>query len=363
MIVHDVLNALELIAPTRWAWEWDRVGLQIGSPAQSVTQGITCLDLTLPIAKSLAPETVVVAHHPLIWDPLTNIRTDCHQGQIIAELMAKRCAFIAAHTNWDVAPGGINGTLADRLGLQEVVSFGDSAEEKRLKLVVYAPESSVSAIVDAASDAGAGVIGDYRRCAYISHGTGTFEASLEAKPHIGHPGERTVTPEVKIEMELQIGFRDKVEGAIRAVHPYEEPVIQFKEQLAGQGQPIGRLGNLLEPTALSTVRDLVDTSLGVRSQACGDPNALVKRIAVIGGAAGDEWPTAQAAGADVFISGEFKHSTLIEASAAGIMTLEAGHFATEYPGMESLHDRLAEALPQVQWECKKPGLGEFGLSW
>lgn len=259
MTIADILVALEAIAPAHLAFEWDRIGLQVGSHQTSVKQGVTCLDLTPDKAKALAPGTIVIGHHPIIWDPLKVVRTDFFEGSVIAELLRNDCGFIAAHTNWDAADGGINDTLAGRLGLL-----------------------------------------DLKPCGIAAH---------------------------------------------------------------ADGPSMGRVGTLSEEMSLADFRDMVDERLGSRSQVTGRPDLPVRRVALTGGAAGEDWIAAKRTGANVFLSGEIRHHELIGASFAGLATIEAGHYATEHPGMEALRDRLAMALPKLEWACLANEPGEFGSSW
>ncbi len=363
MTVADLLAAIEVIAPARMAFEWDHIGLQVGSPTQTIARGVTCLDLTLDKARSLAPNTAVVVHHPLIWNPLTSIRTDHDNGAIIAELLRKDGALIAAHTNWDAAAGGINDTLAARLGLTDIVPFGASSPVKQFKLAVFVPPSALESIFEAAAKPGAGTIGDYDQCSFRSVGEGTFRGSQGTKPAIGQAGRLERVDEVRLEMLVPMDRRQKVEAAVRKAHPYEEPAMDWSILVDGPGQSLGRLGHLPSVMPLSDFRELVDENLGTRSQVTGAPDRPIRKVAVIGGAAGDEVSAAHRAGADVYVTGEFKHHELIAASSAQLATVEAGHYATEHPGMEALRDRLAAALPKVSWSCLASEPGQNGSSW
>lgn len=363
MIVAEVLSSLELIAPTHLAFDWDHVGLQVGSLQDQVTQGITCLDFTLDKAKLLPPSTVVIAHHPLIWDPLKDVRTDHATGAIVAELLRKDCVFIAAHTNWDAAKGGINDTLTSILGLSDVKTFGIASPRREVKLATYVPANAVEQVFEAATQAGAGVIGEYTLCSFRTPGTGTFLGSPNSNPQTGSPGEFEKVDEIRLEMVVSEHVLSKALEAVRKAHPYETPAIDVVQLHDGAGQPVGRIGMLSAPIPLDEFREQVDAKLETRSQVCGDPARMIQRVAVTGGAAGEGYRAAYRAGADVFITGEIKHHELVDASLKGIATIEAGHYATEHPGMESLCVRMQEALPKVPWECLASKEGENGRSW
>jgi dinuclear metal center YbgI/SA1388 family protein len=168
--VQDVLAVLEQIAPTRYAFPWDKVGLQVGDPRAEVRRGLVALDRSL-LAISKAGELgaqVLLTHHPLIFEPLNSVTTQSYEGRAIQQLLGSGIAHVAAHTNWDAAAGGINDALATRLSLSQVSDFGSAADANNCKLVFFVPASHLNSVIDACSDAGAGGIGDYSRCAYYS---------------------------------------------------------------------------------------------------------------------------------------------------------------------------------------------------
>ncbi len=95
------------------------------------------------------------------------------------------------------------------------------------KFFVFAPreEKVIRLIIDAASDAGAGTIGKYKKCAFITEGFGTWLADKDANPTLGEVGKVEKIEEVKIEMECPDEVMQNVVDAIKKVHPYEEVVI------------------------------------------------------------------------------------------------------------------------------------------
>ncbi len=96
------------------------------------------------------------------------------------------------------------------------------------KVVVFAPREDdlISLIIKSASEAGAGTIGKYKGCAFITEGFGTWTADEDAKPALGEAGKvGEQIKEVKIEMECPDEKIKEVLNAIKKVHPYEEIVI------------------------------------------------------------------------------------------------------------------------------------------
>jgi dinuclear metal center YbgI/SA1388 family protein len=303
---------------------------------------------------------LLLAHHPLFFNPLESITARDHVGKTALALAASGIAFVAAHTNWDSAQGGINDALAQRLSLINVVAFGGAAGVKRLKVVVFVPEGDVEHVIDAASRAGAGMIGLYARCASWSASLGTYRADESANPAIGIPGQVSVVPEARLEMILPAALQGRVDMAIRRVHRYEEPAIDYYPLADYPEQPAGRVGDLGAPLSLQAFASQVDQTLGTRTWTWGQKDRPIKRIALVGGAADGEWQAARAAGADVFLTGEVRQHIALEAVETGLAIMAAGHFATEHPGCAALQSRLQTQVPDVEWLLFEPGLGEAG---
>ncbi|MCC7433617.1 MAG: Nif3-like dinuclear metal center hexameric protein [Methanoregulaceae archaeon] len=360
--VHDVLQAIESLAPSRFAFGFDSVGLQVGDPAASVTSAVVSLDRSLgaiEFARSLGAE-LLVAHHPLFFDPMPRLTTRSHQERTAIRLIETGMACIAAHTNWDSARGGVNDALAARLGLVDVRSFGSAASVEMRKLVVTVPSARAAAVAQAAGDAGAGLIGNYTHCAFRSEGVGQFLPTEGAHPAIGAVGRFEEVAETRIEMTCRAELVGAVNHAIRTVHPYEEPAIDVYVLNEAFEQPAGRVGELSQPMSLAEFATYTDRVLGTRSWAWGDPERSVRTVAVVGGAADGEGRFARSAGADVFLTGEVKQHIALEASESGLPIIAAGHYATEQPGVEALAVALAGTMPQVRWEVFTPPPGHHG---
>jgi len=358
--VQSVIDALEAIAPARTAFSYDKVGLQIGEPDDSVALGVVALDISDGLIEFALAEgaQIVVCHHPLIWEPLKEVNAGTRSGRLAVKLIQNRIAFIGAHTNWDCAPGGINDILASRLGLQDVVACGEASEVAYLKLATFVPPDAADEVVDALSAAGAGLIGKYERCAFLSSGTGTFRGQAGTNPAIGKAGQTEKVDEIRIEMRLLSSQSSAVIAALKSVHPYEEPAYDLFSLHPNHDQPITRVGRLPTPMTFREFADKVDRDLGTRVWAFGDPEKTVRKVTVCGGGADDEWKAALRNGSDVFVTGEVRHHIAVWASEAGVGIIAAGHFATEHPGAAALAAVLESKIEGTQWRVyvPKPGI-------
>ncbi len=360
--IEDAVKALEVIAPQRWAMEWDKVGLQVGELRGTLTHAVVSLDRSLAAIQCVKDSgaQLLMTHHPLLLKPASTFVQQGYEERAILELINHGMAMIAAHTNWDAAPGGINDTLAHRLGLLDTSHFGNAALVSMLKMVVTAPAESAESIISSAGNAGAGQFAAYAHCAFIQPGTGYFKALLASKPVVGRTGHTNRVDEVRIEMTLRATDETKVKNAIRQVHPYETPVTDFYTLQPQAEQPIARIGHLCPEMHFRDFRQYVSSKLETETTAWGNPERKVKFVAVCGGSASELWRVAQEAGADVLVTGEVKQHHALEAAESGLCLIQAGHYATEQPGCEALRTRLEIALPSVTWTIFTPKRGQSG---
>ena len=140
--VREIEQALFGLAPGEAAMEWDNVGHLLGDPDQTVERVLVALDITEGVADEAIASgcQLVVAHHPVMncrWTPVQNIRDDTFQGHLFLKLLRNNVSAICMHTNLDIAWGGVNDALAQRL---ELVDPGPLCENGLGRVGEY-PES------------------------------------------------------------------------------------------------------------------------------------------------------------------------------------------------------------------------------
>lgn len=119
-----------------------------------------------------------------------------------------------------------------------------------------------------------------------------------------------------------------------------------------EGEGFVRVGTLPSPMTARELAASISQSLGDVVRVMGDASIPVEKVGLCSGAGADEWPAAAALGAQVFLTGESKHHITLEASAAGVVILEAGHHATEEPGIFALADALQNSSLAVQYKVR-----------
>jgi putative NIF3 family GTP cyclohydrolase 1 type 2 len=255
-----------------------------------------------------------------------------------------------AHTNADrAADHGVNDALAGVLGLTDVRPLETVPAPETDTLVVFAPVDVGDQLVDALSAAGAGVIGDYTRCVWQTTGTGAFIPGEDTHPAIGRHGRVEQVPETRLEMVVPRSRRAAVLRALLELHPYEDPGYAFFENSATASRAgLGRVGELDRPVTLREFAERVAAALpgtpgGVR--VAGDPERIVRTVAVCGGSGGSMLAEARNAGADVFLTSDLKHHTVSEAlEAPGPALCDVAHFASEFPWLACAADLLHRDL-------------------
>jgi dinuclear metal center YbgI/SA1388 family protein len=113
---------MENIAPPSFAENWDNVGLIVGRREKPITKILVALDATSAVvaeAIALGAE-LIITHHPIIFKAISKINGDSPLGEKLLILAERQISVFSAHTNLDIAQGGTNDILAERLGLSDI---------------------------------------------------------------------------------------------------------------------------------------------------------------------------------------------------------------------------------------------------
>ncbi|HIU63560.1 MAG TPA: Nif3-like dinuclear metal center hexameric protein [Candidatus Avacidaminococcus intestinavium] len=332
--VADICKKMEQIAPLYLAEKWDNVGLQVGDPKWEVKKILFALDLTeeVVLQAHAMQANMIITHHPFIFSPLKKIVNDNQKSEVIYQLIKQEIAVYAAHTNLDAAVNGVNAALATRIGLENCQILHPAELSKVYKLVVFVPHAYVEEVLTAIHKAGAGVIGEYSDCAYLSEGEGRFRPGSASNPFCGTKGVLEKTQEQRIEVLLLQTKLMEVLTALFTSHPYEEPVYEISEVLNGKNiNGIGRVGDLERGLELKTFVKKVKEALHAKAIVFLDAGRMVKKVAVCGGSGMEFLQDAVKMGADTFITGDVKYHQAQEALALGINLIDAGHQVSERP--------------------------------
>jgi dinuclear metal center YbgI/SA1388 family protein len=352
--VAQVLSALEEWAPPRLAMPGDPVGLQLGrvdKPAQTVWLALDPSPSVIHQAAANGAD-LLITHHELFYRPAPRIDTATARGRSIAEALRHDLTIYAAHTNLDIAEGGVNDVLAERLGLRDVEILDRVSDDKLRKLVVFVPASHHEQVLQAVCAAGAGHIGRYSHCTFNTPGQGTFLPLPGTNPFLGQVGTLERADEIRLETVVPESRVEAVVRAMLAAHPYEEVAYDlYPLEIMGKAYGIGRVGNLPSPSTLADFARHVKEALGLpHIRFGGDTDAPVRRVAVLGGSGGKWVSKAIAQGADVLVTSDCDHHVVAEAWQDGLAIIDATHAALERPVLEAVRDRLRERFPALRIE-------------
>jgi dinuclear metal center YbgI/SA1388 family protein len=326
-----VVQLMEQLAPKHFAVENDKIGLQLGTLQKEIKKVLVALDVTDEVvdeAIAMGAE-LIIAHHAIIYRPLAKLDTSTTAGKLYEKLIKNDIAVYIAHTNLDVADGGINDWIADMVGIvgEGRTCLEDVHTDKLYKLAVFVPQSHHEKVLQALWGAGAGTIGNYSSCSFNIQGSGTFLPGEGTEPYIGKQGRLERVEEIRVETIVPYSAHRKAVQAMLKAHPYEEVAYDlYPMDLKGRSFGLGRIGKLIEPTKLNSLADRVKEAFDVPAlRYVGDPERVIRKAAVLGGAGSRYIRHAMFAGADVLITGDIDYHTAHDALAAGLTIIDPGH--------------------------------------
>lgn len=245
---YEVIQVFEQWSPKRYALEGDPVGVHIGQLNRLIEKVLITLDVNEAVLDEAIEKgaNLIIAHHPPLFRPLKSIATDTVQGRFIEKCIKNDLTIYAAHTNLDIAVGGVNDLLADQLAL-----LGTS---------------------------------------------------------------------VLSETENGLG--------------------------------LGRVGQLAEPVTLETFTEQVKEAFDVPAlRFVGDPNKMIKRVAVLGGDGNKYIYAAKRSGADVLVTGDLYYHVAHDAQAIGLAVVDPGHHI-EKVMIKGVKNHLTKACAEKKFDVE-----------
>lgn len=338
---------MEEFAPLALQEDYDNAGLLVGDPMAKIKGALLCIDVTEKVideAISLGAN-LIISHHPLIFNGLKKILgTNAVQRSVI-KAIKNDIAIYAAHTNIDNVLSGVNGKIADKIGLINTKIL-QPKKGNLLKLVCFVPKLHVQRVREAIFEAGGGNIGNYDACSFNAEGYGSFRPNSNAHPFVGEINKIHYEDEVRIEVILPEYFQSKVTEALIKVHPYEEPAYDFiplKNVFNQVGA--GLIGQLPEPKSeevfLSKLKQIFNVPVIRHTNLTGK---MIQKVAVCGGSGSFLLQDAIKANADIFISADFKYHDFFDAENK-IIIADLGHFETEQFTKEVFYEVIQKKLP------------------
>lgn len=381
MIVQDLIDAMEQIAPLKYAEEWDKVGLQLGVPSRTIESPIL---LTVDLTERVLNEALgvnagaIIAYHPPIFEPLSALTDQSHTQRIIRGAAEAGIAIYSPHTALDAATDGITDWLCEGISAEpgqatpgtihgDCRALSPSAggdRDREVKVITFVPSGEADQLRNALGTAGAGGIGNYRLCSFNTPGEGTFLPSQGANPTIGEIGSLERVAETRIEMVCSRRALALVIETLKEFHPYETPAYDIVELIPEPVRKIGAGRRLVldQPATIQEIADRLRSHLDrtrIRYALSSPDDHRFKTIGVVPGSGGSMAQIAKDEGCELFITGEMTHHSILAASQAGLCVLLAGHTNTERGYLTRLREKLLKQLPSAEIVLSKTDQDEI----
>ncbi|HMR92195.1 MAG TPA: Nif3-like dinuclear metal center hexameric protein [Chitinophagaceae bacterium] len=348
MHISEIISFLESVAHPSLQEPYDNAGLLTGNPSWSCS-GILCsLDVTEEVVAEAAGKgcNLVVAHHPAIFTGLKKITGSNYTERTIILAIKKDIAIYAIHTNLDNIRHGVNGKIAEIIGLKNIQVLAPKGGNTLKKLFTFAPADHADRVRAALFAAGTGHIGQYDECSFNTPGTGTFRAGAGANPYVGETGKQHQEHEIRIETIFPAWLESKVIAALKKSHPYEEvayDIVPLANPHPETGA--GLVGELELPLPEEDFLALLESRFeakGIRhTRTVGRP---ISRVAVCGGAGSFLIFSALRSNADAYVTADVKYHEFFNADGKMLLA-DIGHFESEQWTISLLQDILLQKFP------------------
>ena len=342
MILQEIINYLEELAPPSLQESYDNSGLIVGNGQQEISKAIVCLDavesvLDEAIAKGA---NLIIAHHPIVFSGLKKLNGKNYVERVVIKAIQNNIAIYAIHTNFDNVSQGVNRKISEKIGLVNTQILAPKSNLLN-KLVVFVPIENRLQLMNAMFEAGAGNIGNYSEASFTSNGEGSFKGNVDSNPTMGKVNERTYVQEGRVEVLVENHHLNMVLAAMKANHPYEEVAydliaLKNSHQEIGSGM-IGELNEAMNPKGFLKHLQTIFKVPVIRHTDLG--NKKIAKVAVCGGSGSFLLQAAISQKADVFVSADFKYHEFFDADNQ-IVIADIGHYESEQYTSELLLEKL-----------------------
>ena len=347
--IKNIINTLESWAPKNLQESYDNSGLICGNKELEVTKVLISLDtIENVVDEAIYKEcNLIISHHPIVFKGLKKLTGSNYIERTIIKAIKNDIAIYAIHTNLDNIHTGVNAKISEKIGLEKTRVLQPKTGTL-LKLSTFVPKENCNALKEALNEAGAGNIGKYENCSFVSEGQGFFKPTAAAEPFIGNTGELESLEEMKIEVIFPTYQKNKILSALHKNHPYEE-VAYYLHALENSNPQIGSgmIGEL--PQAMSPGEFLLflKEKMELKQIRYTKTNSeKIKTVALCGGAGSFLLHQAKIQKADAFITGDFKYHEFFDAENE-LMIADIGHYESEVYTKELIYEYLSEKFSNI----------------
>jgi len=346
MIIQEVIDLIEDFAPTKYAEDFDNVGLLVGDSSIEVSGALITLDtLEATVEEAIEKKcNLIISFHPIIFSGLKKLIGKDYVERTVLKAIKNDIAIYSIHTALDNQYKGVNDMICEKLGLKNrQILIPRKGTIK--KLTTFIPSGDADKLRKALFTAGAGSIGNYDHCSFTISGKGSFRGNEESNPVVGEKGKVHYEEESQIGITFPSHLESKILKTLFETHPYEEVAyevssLENKNQHLGMGM-IGELQTETdENTFLKLIKDTFKSGCVRHSELLKKP---IKKVAVLGGSGAFAINNAKAQGADVFITADLKYHDFYKAEKKLVLA-DIGHYESEQFTKNLLYSFLSKKI-------------------
>jgi dinuclear metal center YbgI/SA1388 family protein len=344
MIIKDITDYLEELAPLNYAEDFDNVGLLIGNYSDSVTGVLVTLDtLEKTVEEAITKKcNLIVSFHPIIFGGIKKLNGNSYVERVVLKAIQNDIAIYATHTALDNSKNGVSAKISEVLGLKNNKILLPKKGILK-KLTTFVPIENAEKLRNALFNAGAGNIGNYDRCSFNIDGEGTYRGNQNSNPAIGKKGENHTENETQISVIYESKNEATILASLQKNHPYEEISYHLlTTENVHQNIGMGMIGDL--PTEMEENEFLLFVKEKMKTACIRHSNLInkkIKKVAVLGGSGSFAISDAIKAGADAYVSADFKYHEFFKAENK-IILADIGHYESEQFTKNLLVDYLTK---------------------
>ncbi len=347
MQLKEIIKHLEQLAPPVYQEAYDNAGLLVGNPNMDVKACLISLDCTEAIIDEAIAKgcNLIISHHPIIFAGLKRLNGKNYTERVVIKAIKNDISLYACHTNLDNMQHGVNAKIAEKLGLKDV-SILKPSTNNLMKLYVYMPEQHLEAVQNAFFEVGAGQIGAYSECSFSVLGKGSFKPGIRAQPKVGTAGgKREVGSEVKLEIIYNKHLELNILSTLNNLTFYEEVAYEIIA-LHNTNNTIGSgiIGTLPQPLSPQEFLKMLKSTMNTQCVRYTPTMAQsISKVALCGGSGSFLLSHAKSAGADAYISADFKYHEFFDAENQ-ILIADIGHYESEQFTSEIFYSYLQKKI-------------------
>ncbi len=346
MKVKEVIALLEELSPLSYSEDFDNTGLLVGDANTTVTGILVTLDTLESVVEEAIEKkcNLIVSFHPIIFSGLKKITGKTYVERVVQKAIKHDIAIFSNHTALDNSWNGVNAMICEKLGLKNRMVLIPQLETIK-KLITFVPSQDAEKVRDALFAVGGGKIGNYENCSFNIEGSGSFKGNEASNPVKGKKGEIHFEEEIQIGITFTKHLQTAILKALFEAHPYEEVAYEITT-LENQNQHVG-MGMIGEFEKEMNEKEFLKFLKKTMKTDCVRHSVLlqksIKRVAVLGGSGSFAIEAAKKAGADAFISADFKYHDFFKAENT-ILLADIGHYESEQYTKDLLHAFLKKKI-------------------